>query len=260
MRAPLRFFWLLALAFLPATPAQTPVSAAPASSELVVLLHGMGRTAWSMGPVEDALQRAGYDVLNIGYSSYCCDVEELGEALRREIAARRGPEHDRLHFVTHSLGGIIVRWILTREARPPGVQRLVMLAPPNRGAQAADRFAPLVGWILEPIDELRTDRAATVHQLPSVEGVTIGIIAGKDDDKVALEETRLAEAADHVLVGGGHTFMMWRDDVQALTVAFLRDGHFPPDAERPHWSTSVEPRGTALSSDRSDVAPAEDAD
>lgn len=232
MRPFLRFLGLAFLALLPAAHAQAPAQASRVSGELVVLLHGMGRTSGSMGPVEDALHAAGYDVLNIGYSSYCCSVEELGEAVRREIAAKRGPEHERIHFVTHSLGGIIARWILTHANRPPGAQRLVMLAPPNRGAQMADRFSPLVGWILEPLDELRTDTGSTVRLLPPVEGVAIGIIAGKDDDTVAMEETRLAEAVDHVVVPSGHTFIMRRDDVHALVVAFLQNGRFPEDAQR----------------------------
>lgn len=198
-----------------------------------MLLHGMGRTAYSMGPVEDALRAAGYDVLNIGYSSYCCDVAELGESVRREIEAKRAPQHERVHFVTHSLGGIIARWILTHEGRPEGASRMVMLAPPNGGARMADRFSPLVGWILEPIDELQTSDSSTVQRLPEVQGVEIGIIAGKDDDTVSLEETRLAEAVDYALVPSGHTFIMRREDVHALVLAFLANGRFPPESERP---------------------------
>lgn len=58
--------------------------------ELVVLVHGMGRTPLSMWPVQRNLERAGYRVINWGYSSYCCTIAELGTQLREDLDARRG--------------------------------------------------------------------------------------------------------------------------------------------------------------------------
>jgi triacylglycerol esterase/lipase EstA (alpha/beta hydrolase family) len=118
--------------------ASEPGARAP-RGELVVLVHGMGRTARSMEPMRAALDSAGFDVINIGYSSYCCGIAELGVAVRRELEARRLPAHTRVHFVGHSLGNIIVRWILTQPDPPAGVGRIVMLAPPNQGSHEADR-------------------------------------------------------------------------------------------------------------------------
>lgn len=196
------------------------------AQELVVVLHGMGRTSRSMRPMEEALKSAGFDVLNIGYSSYCCSIPELGEAVRRELDAKRLPTHQRVHFVGHSLGNIIARWIVSQPEPPAGVARLVMLAPPNQGSRMADRFAPMVGWLLEPIDELRTDSTATVRQLPPLVGVQIGVIAGRDDSTVRLEETHVAGETAHVVAKGNHTFIMREKDVQRLTVEFLRTGRF----------------------------------
>jgi len=198
----------------------------PAARELVVVLHGMGRTARSMRPIEDALKAAGFDVLNIGYSSYCCSIPELGEAVRRELDAKRKPEHQRVHFVGHSLGNIIARWVVSQPEPPAGVARLVMLAPPNQGSRMADRFAPMVGWLLEPIDELRTDSTATVRQLSPLSGVEIGVIAGRDDSTVRLEETHVSGETAHIVVKGNHTFIMREREVQQLTVEFLRTGRF----------------------------------
>lgn len=202
------------------------VATAEPARELVVVLHGMGRTSRSMRPIEVALKTAGFDVLNIGYSSYCCSIPELGEAVRRELDAKRKPEHERLHFVGHSLGNIIARWVVSQPDPPPGVTRLVMLAPPNQGSRMADRFAPMVGWLLEPIDELRTDSSATVQQLAPLTGVDIGVIAGRDDSTVRLEETHVAGETAHVVVKGNHTFIMREPEVQRLTVEFLRTGRF----------------------------------
>ena len=200
--------------------------ARPPRSELVVLVHGLGRTARSMEPMRQALDSAGFDVINIGYSSVCCSIPELGAAMRRELDARRLPAHTRVHFVGHTLGNILVRWVLTQPNPPPGVGRVVMLAPPNQGSHSADRYTKVIGWLLEPIGELRTDSTTTVRTLPPVRGVPIGIIAGRHDGKLSLDQTRLPEATEHITVDGTHTFIMRRDDVHRLTIAFLRDGHF----------------------------------
>ena len=223
---------LLCLALRPAAlPAQGPRVPEPAASrELVVVLHGMGRTARSMRPVEDALREAGFDVLNIGYSSYCCSIPELGDSVRREIEAKRLPTHTRIHFVGHSLGNIIARWVVSQENAPAGVTRMVMLAPPNQGALMANRFAPVAGWLLEPIDELRNDSSATVRKIATPPGVQIGVIAGRDDSTVRIEETHVAGEAAHIVVKGNHTFIMREKHVQALTVEFLRTGRFTPPA------------------------------
>jgi len=234
----LRHLAIIATAFLTLAPPARAQGSAVAGSvivepesvgaarDLVVVLHGMGRTARSMRPVEEALEAAGFDVLNIGYSSYCCTIPELGEAVRRELDAKRKPAHTRVHFVGHSLGNIIARWIVSQPSPPLGVTRLVMLAPPNQGAKMADRFTPRVGWLLVPIDELRTDSSATVQQLAPLTGVQIGVIAGRDDHTVRLEETHVAGETAHVVVKANHTFIMREEEVHRLTVEFLRTGRF----------------------------------
>jgi triacylglycerol lipase len=196
--------------------------------ELVVLVHGMGRTARSMEPLRRALDSAGFAVLNVGYSSYCCAIPELGAALRRELDVQRRPHHTTVHFVGHSLGNILVRWVLTQPQPPTGVGRVVMLAPPNQGSHEANRYSGIIGWLLEPISELRTDSTATVKTLPRVDGVEIGIIAGEHDGKLKIEETRLPEAKAHIVLDGTHAFLMRKPAVHAQTIAFLRTGLFAP--------------------------------
>ncbi|HEX2188484.1 MAG TPA: alpha/beta fold hydrolase [Longimicrobiaceae bacterium] len=195
------------------------------AGELVVLVHGLGRTRLSMLPLEWALEREGYRVLNWGYSSYSHTVPELGRRLADELEAR-GERPERVHFVGHSLGSIVVRWVLAN--RPPeAVGRVVMLAPPNQGSHAADRWAPWLGWLLRPLPELRTAAGSTARALPAAAGVPVGVIAGRYDGKVRVEETRLPGAAAHVVVPSAHTFIMARSDVRRLTVGFLREGRFP---------------------------------
>jgi hypothetical protein len=79
------------------------------------------------------------------------------------------------------------------------VGRVVMLAPPNQGAHAANTFAPIVGWLLRPVSELGSDSASTVRRLPRVKDVTIGVIAARDDRTVKLPETHLARGGKDAL-------------------------------------------------------------
>lgn len=194
--------------------------------ELVVVIHGMIRSPLSMRPVTKAFEEAGYDVLPFGYSSTCCAIPELVAELRAAVSARLTPEHTRVHFVGHSMGNILVRMLLTSDSAPPRVGRVVMLAPPNQGAVRADRMTPYVGWLWKPTAELRSDSAATVRRIPRIEGVEIGVIAARDDDTVRLPETHLEEEKEHVVVDGGHSFIMNRRDVRALSLAFIRTGTF----------------------------------
>lgn len=227
-----------ALALLTATvgagDAQTRAPRDPAvPRELVVVTHGMGRSVLSMWPIKKALEAEGFEVMTFGYSSYCCSIAEIGEQLRTELRAYMGPQHTRVHFVGHSLGNIVVRYVLTRDTLPPRVGRVVMLAPPNQGAHAANTFAAYAGWLLKPVPELQADTGATVRRLPRVRDVQIGVIAARDDRTVKIPETHLPEETAHLVVGGGHSFIMRREDVKLQTVAFLRNGQFAATTSAP---------------------------
>ena len=211
-----------------ARPHAAAVEAAPPCQEreLVVLVHGMGRTPLSMLPMAVALRREGYEVLNFGYSSYGPSVAQLGSKLAAEVRARRddGPMR-RVHFVGHSLGNIIVRWMLAYE-RPDALGRVVMLAPPNQGSRLADRLEGALGWLLEPLSEVTTDSLSTARRLPPPEEVEFAILAGDRDGKVSVAETFLAGAREHRVVPSRHTFIMLRPSVVEMTGRFLSGGTF----------------------------------
>jgi pimeloyl-ACP methyl ester carboxylesterase len=212
-------------------PVRGPANVAPdsaLSTELVVVVHGLGRTPASMLPLARTLERAGYRVLVWGYSSTCCSIAELGAQLDTELRSRRLADVQRVHFVGHSLGTVIIRWVLVHGELPAPTGRVVMLAPPNQGSHEADRFARWWGWFLKPLPELRTDAASTARRLAVPPGVEVGVIAGRYDGKVSLSETRLHSAAANTIVPATHSFLMHRYDVQRLTVDFLRHGCFAP--------------------------------
>lgn len=194
------------------------------STELVVLVHGMGRTALSMLPLELALERSGYRVLNFNYSSYGPSVAEIGADLERTLAEEtRELNPARVHFVGHSLGNLVVRKMLASESAEIEAGRFVMLAPPNRGSRMAERLAPYVGWLLRPIVELENGDPLTAD-LPPPDDVEFAIVAGDDDGKVAVDETCLPGATAHVVVDSGHTFILMRPAVLDLVKTFLEDG------------------------------------
>jgi triacylglycerol lipase len=195
--------------------------------EHVVLLHGLGRTPFSMHRLERALRRAGFVTHNIGYPSRSSRVSDLGPLVARRIAAALPPvaEGDVVHLVGHSLGAILIRWLLVHD-RPPRVGRIVLLAPPNRGSRLADFARPWMSWLLRPLPDLTTDPGNIAHTLPTPAGIAIGIIAGSRDRTVTLPETALAGASATALVPAGHSFLMNLPAVQELTIRFLRTGRF----------------------------------
>lgn len=193
-----------------------------AAADLVVLVHGMGRTPLSMLRMERALERAGFEVLNWGYSSSCCRVDQLADRLRDDLGRHTGGRPTRVHFVAHSLGTVIVRAALSEGIGPVDAGRIVLLAPPSRGARSADRAAPWLGWLLPPLADLATSSSAAASVIWPA-GAEIAVLAGRFDGKVSIAEASL-EGAALVVLPATHTFLMMRGDAIRLTLEFLRTG------------------------------------
>lgn len=203
-----------------------PLPADAKRTDVVVLVHGLGRTELSMLPLEWTLEAAGYRVLNWGYSSICCHVRELARELAADVReVLQDPEVSRIHFVGHSLGNIIIR-AMVDEARPEKIGRIVMLAPPNRGSEVADLVEPALGWLLKPLSDLTTNPTSTAQTVMLPPAIDVGVIAGEHDGKVRIPETYLPGQDAHVVVPSAHTFIMLREDVQRFVLDFLEHGQF----------------------------------
>ncbi|HEX8172370.1 MAG TPA: alpha/beta fold hydrolase [Thermoanaerobaculia bacterium] len=201
--------------------------------ELVILVHGLGRTPASMWALELEACRRGYEVVNWHYRSRRDAIAEHAARLGREL----GPRMQRaahVHFVTHSLGGIVVREFLSSHELP-NLGRVVMLAPPNGGSEIADRVtrSPLASRLAgKPVRELTTAR-----QSPAVR-FAVGVIAGSrkhlplrwiegaSDGVVAVERTKLDGMRDFLVLRRTHTFLPWSRDAIAQTFAFLERERF----------------------------------
>lgn len=211
--------------------------------QCVVLLHGLARTERSMGAIADELAEAGYRVANIGYPSREYPIEVLAvDAVGRGV--EQCADAGELHFVTHSLGGILVRQYVARY----GLERLgrvVMLGPPNQGSEVVDAYRDLPGfglWNGPAGAQLGTGADSFPRQLGPVD-FKLGIIAGNwtnnpilslilpdaDDGKVTVKNTRLEGMSDHLVMPVTHTFMMRNDAVIEQVMHFLDYGWFDRD-------------------------------
>lgn len=192
------------------------------------------------------LRNAGYRVVNVDYPSTSEPIEELVDHLGREIQSCCG-DHTDLHFVTHSMGGVLVRSYLD-EQEEPFLGRVVMLSPPSKGSEIVDAFAdsPLLELIVGPAGlRLGTDESSVPNQLGPVEfslGIITGdrsldpigswIIPGPDDGKVSVARAYVEGADGFLVLPATHTFIMNRLDVADQVIHFLRNGVFkaPPES------------------------------
>ena len=214
-----------------------------AIADSVILLHGLARTDRSMKKLEQALVRRGYCTVNVSYESTRNSIDKLAvEAIGPALEAC--PAGATVHFVTHSLGGILVRQYL-REHDIPELGRVVMLGPPNKGSEVVDRLRDFPGFHFINGDaglELGTGETSVPKQLGRVDfdlGVIAGtrsinlflssMIPGKDDGKVSVENTRVEGMRDHLEMEVTHPFMMRNNRVIDQVIHFLEHGEFSRD-------------------------------
>jgi len=214
------------------------------ASDCVILLHGLARTSASMEKLASALTSEGFQVANTAYPSRDHTIEQLSKVAIESGLSACAPGAT-VHFVTHSLGGILVRYYMenyTENNDLEGLGRVVMLAPPNQGSGVVDvlRDLPVFEFVngLAGL-QLGTDPDSIPSRLGAVE-FELGVIAGSrslnpilsqflpnpDDGKVSVESTRVEGMADFITVSHSHPFIMQASDVIQQTIHFIRNGKF----------------------------------
>ncbi len=232
--------------------------------ESVVLVHGLGRSGASMAVLSQRLDRAGYHVAIASYDSRATTLADQAArigAVVRECCARAM----RVHFVGHSLGGLLIRRHLADDP-PPNLGRVVLLAPPNRGSHFADWLSdvPIATDVLGPVGRaLGTDSADIPATLPppayemgivagtrSVHPIGPAAIPGPDDGVVSVEQTRIS-GVPMVVIPRSHAFIATSRHAADAVKRFLATGSFGSDAGGP----APEDAETELAPDASSTRP-----
>ena len=191
-----------------------------------------------MEKMADALTAEGYVVHNLDYPSRHQSINTLATIVRAQVQAATNSD-DTIHFVTHSMGGIIVRTI-QKDASFENIGRVVMLSPPNQGSELVDTLGDYsaFGWVNGPAgDQLGTDTNGFIAKLGPVEfplcvitgdrsinGINSVIIPGDDDGKVSTESAKVEGMDTYKVIHATHPYIMKNDEAIRLTIEFLKTG------------------------------------
>ncbi|NWK98027.1 hypothetical protein DM806_20650 [Sphingobium lactosutens] len=213
------------------------------ATDSIVLLHGFGGHPIQTALLARRLRQSGYAVANIGYPSWRWSAEQVLVHLHRRIASSPALAAQRVHFIGHSMGGLLLRAYLARH-RPSRLGSMVMLGPPNGGSELADlayrlRVHPLI--LHQAGALLRTKRKPAMEALLGQADYPLGIIAGDrplngllpnlifrapNDGKVRVAATHCVGQTDHIVLPVAHTAMLYARPVVDQITHFLRVGHF----------------------------------
>ena len=211
----------------------------PVNKEIIVLLHGLGRSKTSMWLLASRLEDAGYYVRRVGYSSLDQTPDQILDDVSSQINECCQKHPQPVHFVGHSLGGLMVRAYLQNN-RVDQLGRVVLLGTPNKGTQAVDHFSG--GWLIDILGPaakaLGTDSTSFPNSLEAPYypvGVIAGqissrindiVIPGKDDGVVSVEATEVDGMTDFIVIETGHSRMRYDREVAEQTIEFIKNGVF----------------------------------
>ena len=218
----------------------------PRGGKAVILLQGTSRTRHCMEPLARHLESEGFTAYTVSYASTRLTIEQHAENLGKIVSALTDAEE--IHFVGHSMGGLVIRAYLANDP-DDRIGRVVMMGTPNQGARKADAWHDNWGYklVMGPSgQQLGTDAGGVTHSLPTTLTAEFGILAGgkgnqrgysrrlpgDDDGTVTVESARLAGAADFRVVPIRHTFLMRAPTVRAHCTAFLKEGRFGAEEDR----------------------------
>ncbi|WP_028025425.1 alpha/beta fold hydrolase [Enterovibrio calviensis] len=194
----------------------------------IILLHGLYMHSVVMLPLEKRLQRAGHEVLNLGYKTIAPDLKEMFDAIDDFI------DGDDAAIVAHSMGGVMTRTYLEHNsAMSHHVKTVVTLGTPHTGSQVAEFFRKLgVGDVmfdqatqyLMPDELPRWSSSAELYSLAgdlSIGPATILLHGQPSDGTVLLEETKIEGMTSHEIFPLTHTALIFADSVSDRVIEIL---------------------------------------
>lgn len=222
----------------------TSVQEVVAGRDTVVLLHGLGRRKSAMRRLASRLEAAGYRVERIGYKSLNQSPEENLTEISQQLSVCCLNKPGHLHFVGHSLGGLMIRAFL-QDHDVERLGRVVLIGTPNQGSQLVDHFGE--NWWMKLLGPTAIELGSGMEALPSLlskphyeVGVIAGVsrafsvnklVSGDHDGLVAVETTRLTGMKDFVIVETNHSALLYNEEVAEQTIAFLKTGSFLHEAQ-----------------------------
>ena len=234
--------WVIATVMLVPETAPAITTNPNTNQDCVILLHGLARTSLSMKGVEWYLKRRGYRVVNARYPTHGLSVEQISQTYLAPLLGSEIPTSStKIHFVTHSQGGIVLRQYLS-DHDLPNLGRVVMLAPPNHGSEIVDRLqaSRITRLFLGPgYLQLGTDANSLPNRLGPVQfdcGIIAGdcslnpllssLLTGPNDGKVTVARAQLDGMRDFIVLHYSHTWLMWRKNTMRQIQCFLESGKF----------------------------------
>ena len=212
--------------------------------EKVILIHGLFLHGFIMKPIARYLIEKGYSPLLYDYPTMRHTVEDHGEMLADFLKRyfREGEENGytgKIHFVTHSMGGIILRKALSllSPADRAKAGHIVMVAPPNKGSDVAKhslQFLPFPAKYIKPLEGLSSgeDSYANKGVMPEEFRERLGIIGAESDLLVKREYTKLTVCKERIFLPGHHTPILFKKATFQAILSFLQKGSFPEGLER----------------------------
>ncbi|MEN9304543.1 MAG: hypothetical protein RL264_2972 [Bacteroidota bacterium] len=214
----------------------------------IYIIHGYASSKLMMSKLTRTIRNDHFKVENYGYRSMRKGLDSLGKELYLHI---KNEHYDTISFVSHSMGGLVVRSMLQfsqNDPKFPVIHRMVMIAPPNKGAELADFGSSfeLLKFVLGPnVEKMKTTSDAYVAKLPLPLGFDVGIIAGQRGKKVgynlfikedndgllSTNKTKLGTEKDFICVRADHNSLLYKKFVGKLTLSFLRNGIFVTNEE-----------------------------
>jgi pimeloyl-ACP methyl ester carboxylesterase len=207
--------------------------------DIVVILHGFGRSKAAMWKLSSRIKGAGFRVKNIGYRSLSDTPERISQDIDGQIEDCCFGKSPKLHFVGHSLGGLMIRAYLANK-NVSNLGRVVLIGTPNNGSEIVDSYGEKWWFkLLGPTAQaLGTNHDSLTSSLP-IPNYPLGVIAGKSntisndelltgegDGFVSVDSAKIEGMADFVVVDSGHMMLRYNRHVADQTIQFLRQGHF----------------------------------